>query len=76
MALLRGLFGVELSYLPTILNIVQCIGWAILELVTIATATHTVAPALPRWSYVLIAGTATGLLTIRPCSASTRLARC
>lgn len=69
MVLLRGLFGAELSYLPTILNIVQCIGWGVFEIVTIATAAQTVAPALPRWSYVLIAGTATGLLTIRPLGA-------
>jgi len=69
MVLLRGLFGAELSYLPTVLNVVQCIGWGVFELVTIATAAHTVAPALPRWSYVLVAGAATGLLTIRPLGA-------
>ena len=45
MVLLRGLFGAKLSYLPTSLNILQCVGWGIFELVTIATAAHTVAPA-------------------------------
>jgi len=69
MVLLRGLFGAKLSYLPTVANIVQCLGWGVFELVTIATAAHTVAPALPKWGYVLIAGTATGLLTIRPLGA-------
>src|SRR5215469_7458220 len=69
MVLLRGLFGARLSYLPTVLNILQCFGWAIFELVTIATAAHTVAPALPKWAYVLIAGAATALLTIRPLGA-------
>ncbi len=69
MVLLRGLFGAELSYLPTALNILQCFGWGIFELVTIATAAHTVAPALPRWGYVLIAGVATALLTLRPLGA-------
>jgi putative hydroxymethylpyrimidine transporter CytX len=69
MVLLRGLFGARLSYLPTVLNILQCLGWGIFELVTIATAAHTVAPALPKWGYVLIAGVATGLLTIRPLGA-------
>ena len=69
MVLLRGLFGARLSYLPTMLNIAQCLGWGVFELVTIATAAHTVAPALPRWGYVLIAGLATGLLTIRPLGA-------
>ena len=69
MVLLRGLFGAGLSYLPTVLNILQCLGWGIFELVTIATAAHTVAPALPRWGYVLIAGAATGLLAVRPLGA-------
>jgi nucleobase:cation symporter-1, NCS1 family len=69
MVLLRGLFGARLSYLPTVLNILQCLGWAVFELVTIATAAHTVAPGLPRQGYVLIAGAATALLTIRPLGA-------
>src|SRR5580658_10169820 len=69
MVLLRGLFGAGLSYLPTALNILQCLGWGVFELVTIATAAHTVAPALPKWGYVLIAGLATALLTIRPLGA-------
>jgi NCS1 family nucleobase:cation symporter-1 len=69
MVLLRGLFGARLSYLPTLLNIMQCLGWGVFELVTIATAAHTVAPALPKWGYVLIAGLATALLTIRPLGA-------
>jgi nucleobase:cation symporter-1, NCS1 family len=69
MVLLRGLFGARLSYLPTVLNILQCLGWGIFELVTIATAAHTLTPALPKWGYVLIAGAATALLTIRPLGA-------
>ncbi len=69
MVLLRGLFGARLSYLPTVLNIAQCLGWGVFELVTIATAAHTVAPALPRWAYVTIAGAATAALTIRPLGA-------
>jgi nucleobase:cation symporter-1, NCS1 family len=69
MVLLRGLFGARLSYLPTVLNIMQCLGWGVFELVTIATAAHTVAPALPKWGYVLIAGLATALLTVRPLGA-------
>ncbi|HEY2575868.1 MAG TPA: cytosine permease [Streptosporangiaceae bacterium] len=66
MVLLRGLFGARLSYLPTAVNILQCLGWGIFELVTIATAAHTVAPALPRPAYVLIAGVITGLLAAHP----------
>ncbi|HSZ40279.1 MAG TPA: cytosine permease [Trebonia sp.] len=69
MVLLRGLFGARLSYLPTVVNIVQCVGWGVFELVTIATAAHTIAPALPKDAYVLIAGVLTALLTIRPLGA-------
>ena len=66
MVLLRGLFGARLSYLPTVLNILQCVGWGIFELVTIATAAHRVAPALPKWGYVTIAGVVTAVLAVRP----------
>src|ERR1700691_2286795 len=69
MVLLRGLFGTRLSYLPTAVNILQCVGWGVFELVTIATAAHTIAPALPKTAYVLIAGVLTALLTIRPLGA-------
>jgi putative hydroxymethylpyrimidine transporter CytX len=69
MVLLRGLFGARPSWLPTALNILQCLGWGIFELVTIATAAHTVAPALPRQAYVLLAGLVTGLLSLRPLGA-------
>jgi putative hydroxymethylpyrimidine transporter CytX len=69
MVLLRGLFGARVSYLPTVLNVLQLFGWGIFELVTIATAAHTVAPALPRWGYVLIAGALTALLTSYPLGA-------
>jgi putative hydroxymethylpyrimidine transporter CytX len=66
MVLLRGLFGARLSYLPTVVNILQCLGWGVFELVTIATAAHTIAPALPRWGYVLAAGVITALLAAHP----------
>ena len=69
MVLLRGLFGARPSWLPTALNILQCLGWGVFELVTIATAAHTVAPALPRQAYVLLAGLITGLLSLRPLGA-------
>jgi putative hydroxymethylpyrimidine transporter CytX len=66
MVLLRGVFGAELSYLPTVLNVLQCFGWGIFELVTISTAAHVVAPGLSRDVYVLIAGVLTGVLAVRP----------
>jgi NCS1 family nucleobase:cation symporter-1 len=66
MVLLRGVFGTRLSYLPTALNILQCFGWSVFELVTIATAAHVVAPGVPQWGYVLIAGGLTTVLALRP----------
>lgn len=69
MVLLRGLFGAQVSYVPTILNIVQCLGWGIFELVTISTAAHTIAPSMPRWAYVIASGAITGVLTLRPLGA-------
>jgi NCS1 family nucleobase:cation symporter-1 len=66
MVLLRGLFGARLSYLPTALNILQCLGWGTFELVTIATAGQTVLPDVPHWLWVLFAGVVTTLLTLRP----------
>jgi nucleobase:cation symporter-1, NCS1 family len=66
MVLLRGLFGTRVSYLPTALNVLQCLGWGTFELVTIATAAHIVEPSLPRWGYVLAAGAVTGVLAVRP----------
>ncbi len=75
MVLLRGLFGAGLSYLPTVINMLQLLGWSIFELVTIATATHIVAPALPKWGYVLIAGAITGVFAIHPLGAIRMLRR-
>jgi putative hydroxymethylpyrimidine transporter CytX len=66
MVLLRGLFGTKPSYLPTVLNVVQLLGWTTFELVTIATAMHQVAGGVPRWAYVLAGGVITTLLALRP----------
>src|SRR4051812_34269789 len=35
MVLLRGLLGRRVSYLPTALNVLQCVGWATFEIVVI-----------------------------------------
>jgi nucleobase:cation symporter-1, NCS1 family len=66
MVLLRGLFGTKSSYLPTVLNVVQLLGWTTFELVTIGTAMHQIASTVPRWAYVLAAGVLTTLLALRP----------
>jgi NCS1 family nucleobase:cation symporter-1 len=66
MVLLRGLFGTRPSYLPTVLNIVQLVGWTTFELVTIGTAMHQIADGIPRWVYVLTGGVITTALALRP----------
>ncbi|MQS13306.1 allantoin permease [Streptomyces kaniharaensis] len=67
MASLRGLFGTRLSYVPTVLNIVQCVGWGVFELLTIAAGAQTVAHTDGyRWLFVLLAGALTTVLTIWP----------
>ncbi|MBC6457156.1 purine-cytosine permease family protein [Actinomadura sp. HBU206391] len=66
MVLLRGLFGARLSYLPTVLNVAQLIGWGTFELVVIADAARALYDDIPRWSYVVAAGVITTVLTIWP----------
>lgn len=75
MVLLRGLFGARPSYVPTVLNIVQMVGWGTFELVTIATAAQAVLPAVPRWAYVLAGGAVTTAFAIRPLGAVRLLRR-
>ena len=65
MVLLRGLFGGVLSWIPSVLNVVQLIGWGTFELVVIAQA-GTLALGGPTWAWVLGAGVVTTLLTLRP----------
>ena len=66
MVLLRGLFGWRGSLLPTALNVVQCLGWTVVEVVIIATTAHGLAPSVPRWVFVVIAGAAATGLALRP----------
>ena len=67
MVLLRGLFGRRISYVPTVVNIVQLIGWAVFEIVVIAAAAQQLLPwHAHQWPYVLIAGAITIALAIRP----------
>src|SRR6478752_6403550 len=52
MVLMRGLLGARASFLPTALNIAQCLGWAVFELVVIATGLQSLAD-VPHWAAVL-----------------------
>ncbi|HEV2885597.1 MAG TPA: cytosine permease [Jatrophihabitans sp.] len=67
MVLLRGLLGAKASFVPTALNIAQCLGWAVFELVTITTGLQALTHGdLPRWLCLVLAGAVTTALTIRP----------
>ncbi|MBV9291424.1 MAG: cytosine permease [Frankiales bacterium] len=79
MVLLRGLFGRRLSFLPTLVNIVQLVGWSVFEIVVISAAAQQLIPrhwpswthgvlgaTVPHWLYVVIAGVLTTAMAIRP----------
>lgn len=67
MALLRGLFGTRLSYVPTVLNILQCIGWGTFELGVIALGAGALSHGSgPNWLYIVLAGALTTAMTLRP----------
>jgi putative hydroxymethylpyrimidine transporter CytX len=69
MVLLRGLFGVRMSYVPTLLNCLQLVGWGVFEIVIIAKAGQQLLPWHgARWPYVVVAGVLTTLMTLRPLS--------
>lgn len=70
MVLLRGVLGARASYLPTVLNILQNLGWGTFEVILIAESLRSVLhDHLDRWICVLIAGIITTGLTIRPLGA-------
>jgi len=75
MVLLRGLFGARLSYLPTVLNVVQVLGWAIFEIVVISQAASQLLPWHAHWPYILLAGALTTVMAIRPLGAVRLLRR-
>jgi putative hydroxymethylpyrimidine transporter CytX len=66
MVLLRGLLGWRGSWVPTVLNVAQCIGWAAVEILVIATGASKIVPGLPRPLFVLLAGAAATALALRP----------
>ncbi len=74
MVLLRGLLGYRVSALPTVLNVLQCVGWATFEIVIIAEAASR-ALGTPRWPFVLVAGGLATAMAVRPLGAVRLLAR-
>ncbi|SDL31407.1 putative hydroxymethylpyrimidine transporter CytX [Nonomuraea maritima] len=66
MVLLRGLFGAKVSYVPTVLNIVQMLGWGAFELWVIAKAASAMFGGVPYQVWVILAGVLTTALAIWP----------
>lgn len=75
MVLFRGLFGRTGSYVPTIVNLLQCIGWSTFEIVIIAESADRVIGGGWRWPIVLLAGTVATAMAIRPLAVVTVLRR-
>src|SRR5690606_29223552 len=70
MVLLRGLFGARLSYVPTVLHIIQMVGWGAFELWVIAQGAQAIAgDAVPYAVWVIVAGVITTVLSIWPLGA-------
>ena len=60
MVLLRAPLGQQGSYLPTVVNVVQCLGWTVFELIVIATAAAALSDELlgveAQWAWTLAFG--------------------
>ena len=68
MVLLRDPLGQRGSYVPTVLNVLQNVGWATFELIVIAAAATALADRAfgfsERWVWVLVFGAVTGALAL------------
>ena len=62
MVLMRAPLGERGSYLPTAINVVQCLGWTVFELLVIATAAAALSDELlgfeAQWAWTLVFGAA------------------
>ena len=60
MVLMRAPLGERGSYLPTAINVVQCLGWTVFELLVIATAAAALSDELlgfeARWAWTIVFG--------------------
>ncbi|MFE3293261.1 purine-cytosine permease family protein [Rhodococcus sp. NPDC059234] len=74
MVMMRGLLGSKLSALPTVLNLVQCVGWATFEVFVMAEAAARLT-GWQRWPFVLVAGVLATLMALRPLKVVHILAR-
>jgi putative hydroxymethylpyrimidine transporter CytX len=68
MVLMRGPLGTRGSYAPTVLNVLQNLGWATFELIVIAAAANALADQVfgfrQRWVWVLVFGAVTLALAL------------
>jgi putative hydroxymethylpyrimidine transporter CytX len=74
MVLLRGLFGRRGSLVPTVLNIVQNVGWGTIEVIVIAAAATAITNDSWRPLWVILAGIGATAMAVRPLG-SVRLLR-
>jgi NCS1 family nucleobase:cation symporter-1 len=62
MTLMRAPLGTKGSFLPTAINVVQCLGWTVFELLVIATAAAALSDELlgagAQWAWTLVFGAA------------------
>ena len=56
MVVLRRALGTRGSYLPTVLNVAQGLGWGVFELIVIAEAAREILDVDPRWPFAVLAG--------------------
>lgn len=75
MVLLRGVFGLRGSYLPTALNLAQCVGWTTVEVLIIAEFGARLTGPSWHWVFVVGAGLLATLMAVRPISAVRALRR-
>lgn len=65
-AMLRGLLGSRGSWVPTVFNLVQCLGWAALEVYVIAEVGTAMTDKSARIWWVLGAGALATAMAVRP----------
>lgn len=66
MATLRGLLGRRASAIPTVLNLIQCFGWAAVEIFVIATVATALTGDAWRPFWVVVAGGVATAMAVRP----------
>jgi putative hydroxymethylpyrimidine transporter CytX len=66
MVTMRGLLGQRGSLVPTVLNLIQCCGWAALEVYVIAQVATAITHGQGRTWWTLLAGAGATVLAIRP----------